>query len=83
MKFVFGLAIYEVLSPMKNLIVLQIWWEKFHDFARNVLANWCAKLSSSIHWSLMANINHTIKVFLEAKIGQITGRKGNYLYKLY
>ena len=31
----------------------------------------------------MANVNHTIKVFLEAKIGKITGRKGNYLYKLY
>ena len=30
----------------------------------------------------MDNVNHAINVFLEAKIGQIEGRKGNFLYQL-
>ena len=30
----------------------------------------------------MDNVNHTIDVFLEAKVGQIEGRKGNYHYQL-
>ena len=67
---------------MNKLIVLHIWSKKFHDFARNLLANGCLKLSSSIHCFLMDNVNDTINVFLEAKIGQIEGRKGNFLYQL-